>query len=778
MNRGTLLGPYEIVSALGAGGMGEVYRARDTRLHRDVAIKVLPHAFPTDAERERFQREARAASALNHPHICSVYDVGEAEGHPFLVMELLDGQSLHEMINGKPLDIRTVVALSIDVADALDAAHAKGIIHRDIKPGNIFVTRRGSAKVLDFGLAKQDPMVDADMLTEDVLTEAGVAVGTVAYMSPEQARGQYVDARTDLWSFGVVLYEMATGTRPFDGQTSATIFDALLNKAPRPVRERNPAVPDELERIIGRLLEKEPARRYSSAADLRGDLARLQAGATAEAASQSHTPARRARLLPYGAAAIALAVGVGGFFLWEQRVHARLLTDKDTIVLADFTNTTGDPVFDDTMRQGLTIQLTQSPFLRLISDENIQRTLGLMGQKPDARLTPAIATEICERTGSAAVLDGSIAKLGSQYVVGLRARNCRTGETLDEEQAQAARIEDVMSALSQTASTFRTRVGESLATVKQHNVPLDESTTASLVALKAYSAGLKLLTTDVDRPATVEMFQKAIAEDPTFAMVYASLGFLYTLQAEPALAAENISKAYQLRDRVSDREKFFIRATYDLQVTGDLEKARETCESWIKAYPREVVPHGMLGSMLYPTFGEYEKAIAVAKQTISLEPDASFGYLQIAFNSQFIGDFASAATAFQQAAARKLENADLLVQRYDLAFLKGDRAAMDREVELGQREMEGRDQILLREGYVLVYSGHLQQATAIAARAADLNSQPDQRDRRALYELSPAVWNALVGNAAAAEQTARRATDLSKNRDVEYRRCVCARAFG
>jgi tetratricopeptide (TPR) repeat protein len=674
-------------------------------------------------------------------------------------------------LGGKPLDLSAALALSIQVADALDAAHSKGIVHRDIKPANIFVNERGQAKVLDFGLAKYNQPLDTAAVTVDMLTEPGTAMGTVAYMSPEQARGLPVDARSDLWSFGVVLYEMVAGSRPFDGPTSAVIIDGPLNKTPQPAHVRNPDVPAELERIIGRLLEKDRALRYSTAAELRGDLERLRSGSGTVVSGRGRSP-----LLKVGiTAAATLVLAAGGIFFWQRRDQARLLTDKDTIVLADFTNTTGDPVFDETLRQGLAIQLAQSPFLGLISDEAIQKTLGLMGQKADARLTPPIAREVCERTGGAAVLEGSIASLGTQYVVGLRAKKCGTGDVIDEEQVQAARKEDVLNALSQIASKFRTRVGESLATVKQHNTPLEEATTPSLEALRAYSAALRNLNTN-QLAAAVPLFERAVEIDSKFAVAYASLGFTYGLMGELALASQNNRKAYQLRDRASDGEKFFISATYDLQVTGNLERARQTCELWLQTYPRDINVHGILGAMVYPTFANYDKALEVATQLVAIHPDAPFAYLQVAFNSQFLGDLGEAEKALRQASDRKLENPDLLIQRYDLAFVKGDKAGMDREAIRGQSEAE--DAIDLREGYVLAYSGHLQEAKKIARHAADLNREAAQQGKKALFEIPPALWDAFFGNLPESRKSASVAADLSKDRDVEYGAAVALALSG
>src|ERR1700692_1219061 len=657
---GRTVSHYRIVGKLGSGGMGVVYKAEDTELGRFVALKFLPEDLSRDPQAlERSRREARAASGLNHANICTIYEIGKDDEQSFIAMEFLDGVTLKHRIAGRPIETELILSLCIEIADALDAAHAAGIVHRDVKTANIFVTKRGHAKILDFGLAKlslNDEAMDLNASTmEESLTNPGTAVGTVAYMSPEQVRGKKLDSRSDLFSFGVVLYETATGTLPFRGETTGVVFDSILNRSPVPPVRLNADLPAELERIIGKCLEKDLDLRYQHTSEIRADLRRMKRNTDSGQLPATTGTETSGRIKKHGmgillaAAGAVLVLTIGGYF-YLHRVPR--LSDKDTIVLADFTNTTGDPVFDGTLRQGLTVQLEQSPFLSLISGQRILHTLSLMGQASDARLTPELAHEVCERTASAAVLDGSIANLGSQYVLGLRAKNCRTGDVLDEEQVEVARKEDVLNALTQIASKFRTRVGESLVTVEKHDTPLAEATTPSLEALKAYSMGWKVVASP-GGDAAVPFFKHAVEIDPKFAIAYASLVLMYGSMGETELGTENTRKAYELRDRASDNEKFFITSYYDGRATGNQKKAQQTCEAWARAYPREFWPHSFLSGFIYPVLGEYEKAAEEAQKTIELAPDFGVGYVLLGYNSLNLNRLGEAENAARRASERK-----------------------------------------------------------------------------------------------------------------------------
>jgi serine/threonine protein kinase/Tfp pilus assembly protein PilF len=777
---GQTISHYRVIEKLGGGGMGIVYKAEDTKLHRFAALKFLPDGFASDSQAlSRFDREAQASSALNHPNICTIYEIGEHNGQPFIAMEFMEGTTLKHRISGKPLPLDETLELAIEITDGLEAAHSEGIVHRDIKPANIFVTKRGHAKILDFGLAKLVPPGGGTNLSAmptasqpEQLTHLGTAIGTLAYMSPEQVRGEELDARTDLFSFGAVLYEMATGVEPFRGETSGVIAESILNRTPvAPVR-LNADLPPKLEEITTKALEKDKKLRYQNAADIRTDLQRLKrdsdsgrAGSSVAAVAPVSVGQRKSRWIYSSAAIMAFALAASALFLHSRKAHA--LTDKDTIVLADFTNATGDPVFDGTLRQGLAVQLEQSPFLSLVPEDRVQQTLHMMSQSADVRLTPQLAREVCQRTASAAVLEGSIATIGSQYVLGLRAKNCRTGKVLDDEQVQAAKKEDVLSALSQMASKFRARVGESLATVQEHDVRLEEATTSSLEALQAYSVGWKTNASSGDE-AGLPFFKRALEIDPKFAMGYASLALFYGATGESDLATQYIRKAYELRDRASDSERFFITAYFDGRGTGNQEKAQQTCEQWAQVYPREWKPHTFLAGFIYPVLGRYEKAAEEGRKAIELAPDTLTGYFILGDDLVYLDRPSEAEDVLRRVSERKMEGPFLSRQRFDVAFLKGDSAGMQREVVAAEGKPGTEDWLSDRQAFALAYTGHLQESRKWSENAIRLAQQAGHRERAALYETKAALWEAFFGNAPMAEKTAVAALTIAKNREDRF----------
>jgi tetratricopeptide (TPR) repeat protein len=770
---------FTIVEFVAAGGMGVVYKAEDTELRRSVALKFLPEPVALDpVARARLRREAQAASALNHPNICTIYEVGEHQGQSFITLEFLEGMTLKQRIAGKPMEIPALLRLGAEIADALDAAHGAGICHRDIKSANIFVTRSGHAKILDFGLAKGVPgpaLIEPSAAaegTKDVLREQlttpGTMAGTAAYMSPEQVRGQDLDARTDIFSFGIVLYEMATGVLPFRAKMANETCQAILDRLPDRPSTLRPDVPPKLEDIIDSALEKDREVRCQHVSDIRTALQELDEEMhSARRAAPLLDNVRRLRsrnqwLLLGMAGAITLALIVAVTTYYRTRPH--ILTEKDTVVLGDFENAAGDPVLGDALKAGLTADLSQSPFLNLLSDDVVNKQLHYMGRAPETALTADVAREVCRRADSQAMLLGSIARIESHYAITLKAVNCENGDLLDVEQAEADRREHVLAKLHEVAKSMRNKLGESLASLQKYDTPLEQATTSSLEALQAYSLAEKTFRSQGDA-AAIPFFKRALELDPNFAVAILDLGIMYCNLGEEELCASYLSKAYELRDRVTDRERFPVDSSYFMFVTGELEKAAQAFGEWKQLYPRNLSPYINLG-VVNSNLGLYEDALANDKDGLALRKDNSVVYRDLSFDYMNLNQLDEAKSVLNEAQAKKLDGS-LLKNYYQLAFLQNDASEMQRLVSAAQGKSQMDSSVLAMEADTEAFHGRTREANELTRSAISTALIAGDTESAADAEVSQALREAEFRDPSDARKHAASALSRAKTRDVQ-----------
>jgi serine/threonine protein kinase/tetratricopeptide (TPR) repeat protein len=744
---------YRIVEKLGAGGMGVVYKAEDLKLGRFVALKFLPGAaHGSNQALELLEREARASSALDHPNICTVYEVNHQQGSPFIAMQFLAGHTLRHEIGDKPLPPRRIVELGIQIADALDAAHSGGIIHRDIKPANIFVTQRGEVKILDFGLAK---------LGRHELAESGsAAFGTAAYLSPEQILGKPIDARADLFSFGVVLYEMATGETPFKGQTQREIFDGILHHTP--ARATN--VPQNLGRVISKAIEKDPDRRYQTAAEIREALRGLLPAMDPTHASKHWTAA---------ALLLSLAMALTAAYFYFRHPTSARLGAHDSIVLADVVNSTSDPIFDETLKQAIRVQLEQSPFLNVLSDQKVAQQLRYMGRPPDSRVTTEVARDVCLRTGSAAMLKASLAPAGKHFVLGMSVVNCQTGDSLADQQVEAESRERILWAVDQASTKLRAKLGESLATLQKYDAPVEQATTASLEALRSYSLGVKTRLTQGDK-AALPLFERATELDGNFAMAFARMGSGYFNLGEPVLAEAAVRKAYQLHKKVSERERLFIDSHFYMIVTGEVEKAARVLELWQQIYPRDQITYIDLGVM-YAVLGQYDKDLAQDIEALRLDPANGIVYANLAGAYRMLNQFDKSKEVLDRAQAHKIAPALLLPAAYKLAFLRGDRESMGRILTgaMGQPLTEGL--FLALQSDTEGYYGHSRQARKLTRQAVASALRSGYSEAAQGFEIEEALREVEFGNRTQAKIDLARALAMDPKQSSPFLALALAR---